>query len=418
MKKGAILASSVELVEKIIFGKHKAKFEINKFFRKNKFAGSKDKILIRELVFKFLKNYFTLQQICKNNLIKFTFRNALLIYYFSVNKKEKLKDIYLGKFSIKPEKIDSKIYELSISAEMEIIPALPNWLEAKLTEEFKSKLKDNYRAILEEPRFDIRINDHLTDRNKILELLGQNNILARKTSYSPLGITIKKRVLEKKIKQIKKNLFEVQDEASQIVTLLSGAKKGMKVLDYCAGKGTKTLALYERMKEKGNIFIYDINEDRLKVLKKRLKYLKINNKINIFKNNKNFHNYFDLILLDVPCSGSGVWRRRPDEIIKLNLTKYKKNLKIQASILEEAAKFISKNGLISYITCSLFADENEIQIKKFLSNNKAFKLEDINIVLKRELNNINLRSTYKWLTVTPNYINSDGFFICLLKKYV
>ena len=157
----------------------------------------------------------------------------------------------------------------------------------------------------------------------------------------------------------------------------------MKVLDYCAGKGTKTIALYEKMKAKGNIFIYDVNEDRLKVLKKRLENLKIYNKISIFNNTKNFHNYFDLILLDVPCSGSGVWRRRPDEMIKLDLTKYKKNLKIQASILKKAAKYISKNGLISYITCSLFADENEIQIKKFLSNNKAFKLVDINIVLKK-----------------------------------
>ena len=321
MKKGAILASSIVLVEKIIFSQYKAKSALNNFFRKNKYAGSKDKILIRELVFKFLKNYFTLQEICKNNLINFSFRNALLIYYFSINKKEKLKDIYEGKFSIKPEKIDSKIHKLSISAKKEIIPVLPIWLEAKLTKEFKNKLKENYRSILEEPRFDIRINKHLTDRNKILKLLNQNNILAKKTSYSPLGITIKKRIVEKKIRQIKKNLFEVQDEASQIITLLSGAKKGMKVLDYCAGKGTKTIALYEKMKAKGNIFIYDVNEDRLKVLKKRLKNLKIHNKISMFNNTINFHNYFDLILLDVPCSGSGVWRRRPDEMIKLDLTK-------------------------------------------------------------------------------------------------
>ena len=100
MKKGAILVSSIEIVEKIITSKHKAKFEINKYFRKNKFAGSKDKTLIRELVFKFLKNYFTLQKLCKLNLINFTFRNALLFYYFSNNKNEKLKDIYEGKFSI------------------------------------------------------------------------------------------------------------------------------------------------------------------------------------------------------------------------------------------------------------------------------------------------------------------------------
>ena len=229
-----------------------------------------------------------------------------------------------------------------------------------------------------------------------------------------MGITINKRILEKKIKSIKQNFFEVQDEASQIVSILSGAESEMKVLDYCAGKGTKTLALYDQMKGKGDIYVYDIDENRLKLLKKRFHLLNINNKVTIFNGNKGLENYFDVILLDVPCTGSGIWRRRPETMIRLNLTEYKKNLKIQHELLNKVAKYCKKNGIISYITCSIFQDENENQIKKFLDNNKAFKILDINLILDNKFNHINLNSFYKWLTITQSYLNSDGFFICLL----
>ena len=418
MKRGAILASSIELIDQIIKSNAKTKYEINNFFRNNKFAGSKDKTQIKELVFKFLKNYFSLQKICKNNFIKFSNRNALLLYYFSKNKEKNLEDIYEGKFSLKPKYEDDKIHGLAISLENDIIPSLPCWLEDKLTLEFKRKQDKNYKSILEEPRFDIRVNNSFIDRDKVLELLSQNKISSKKTIGSPLGITINKRILEKKIKSIKQNFFEVQDEASQIVSILSGAESEMKVLDYCAGKGTKTLALYDQMKGKGDIYVYDIDENRLRFLKKRFHLLNINNKVTIFNGNKGLENYFDVILLDVPCTGSGIWRRRPETMIRLNLTEYKKNLKIQHELLNKVAKYCKKNGIISYITCSIFQDENENQIKKFLDNNKAFKILDINLILDNKFNHINLNSFYKWLTITPSYLNSDGFFICLLKKYV
>ena len=118
----------------------------------------------------------------------------------------------------------------------------------------------------------------------------------------------------------------------------------MKVLDYCAGKGTKTLALYDQMKGKGDIYVYDIDENRLKLLKKRFHLLNINNKVTIFNGNKGLENYFDVILLDVPCTGSGIWRRRPETMIRLNLTEYKKNLKIQYELLNKVAKYCKKNG--------------------------------------------------------------------------
>ena len=141
MKIGAIVVSSIELINQVLKANKKTKFEIKIFFRKNKFAGSKDKKNIKELVFKFLKNYFTLKKICKNNLILFSHRNALLLYYFSKNKERKLQDIYDGRYSLKPNEDDTKIYEAAISLNNEILPTLPQWLEKKLSKDFKKKIR-------------------------------------------------------------------------------------------------------------------------------------------------------------------------------------------------------------------------------------------------------------------------------------
>ena len=253
MRKGAILKSSIELIYQIVENKKKPKIEIKNYFKNNRFAGSKDKRLIQEIVFKYLKNYFTLKKICNTNLIKFNIRNSILFYYFSENKKDTLKDIYEGKYSIYPKSADEKIYKIAISFKYKILPTFPDWLEKKINKNLKKKLKEIYKSILLEPRFDLRVNN-LMNRDEIVNLLKKNDILSQKSKFSPLCVTILKRIEEKKINTIKNSLFEIQDEGSQIVTTLSGARSGMKVLDYCAGKGTKTIALFEQMQKKGTIY--------------------------------------------------------------------------------------------------------------------------------------------------------------------
>ena len=139
---------------------------------------------------------------------------------------------------------------------------------------------------------------------------------------------------------------------------------------------------------------------RLNYLRKRLDLLNLSKKISIFNHDKKFENYFDLVLLDVPCTGSGVWRRRPESIIKINKNNFKEYLKIQKEILNKASKYCKKNGIITYITCSLFESENENQIKSFLEKNKGFKILDINLIFKKKFNQITLNSLNQWLTLS------------------
>ena len=416
MRQGAILKSSIELIYQIVENKKNPKLEIKNYFKINRFAGSKDKRLIQEIVFKYLKNYFSLKKICKENSIKFNIRNSLLVYFFSENKKKTLKDIYEGKYSINSETQDKKIYKAAVNLKCKILPVFPEWLEKKTNKNIQNSLKEIYKSILLEPRFDIRINN-LVNRDEVLNLLNKNNIPSKKAEFSNSGITILKRVEESKINSIKNNFFEIQDEGSQIVTMLSGAKSGMKVLDYCAGKGTKTLALFEQMEGEGIIYAYEENLIRLNHLKKRLALQKLSKDISIFYHDKIFESYFDLVILDVPCTGSGVWRRRPESIIRINKNSFKEHLKVQKEILNKASKYCKKNGIITYITCSIFENENENQIMSFLKKNKDFEVLDINHILKKKINQITFNNINQWLTLSPSDINSDGFFICLLRKY-
>ena len=129
-----------------------------------------------------------------------------------------------------------------------------------------------------------------------------------------------------------------------------------------------------------------------------------------------FETKFDIILCDIPCTGTGTWRRRPENIIRLKEDQLNELVKVQASILNDASIYCKNGGEIVYISCSLLYEENEGQIKKFLNYNKNFKLIDIR---KRWVNNFTSKLDIEeksWITLTPDSLETDGFFISILKK--
>ena len=188
----------------------------------------------------------------------------------------------------------------------------------------------------------------------------------------------------------------------------------MKILDFCAGKGTKSILISNLLKNNGMITVYDKFQERLEVLKKRVKELKLKNII--FNLNLKKKDSFDLVLCDVPCSGTGTWRRRPENIIWLRnqeLVELKLN---QNNILIDAAKLCKNGGNLVYITCSLLYDENELQIKNFLKNNKNFSLKNIEEGINKYFKKNIFKLSQYGLTLKPDTLNTDGYFISILKK--
>ena len=414
MRVGAVLVASIFLVEKVVFKKVQAKNILKSFIRSNKYIGSKDRKLLYEITFNMLKKYFGLIYICKANNINCSVRNLALLNFCNKFKHYTLEDLYQGKYSLKKRDGDFYIFNKANQFRDEIKPILPIWLEKKTLIKTDTEKGFFYNSILSEPRFDIAINLKKYSRDDVKKILKKHDIICSFTKNSTVGITVKNRIPNNTLIKIKGDMFEVQDEGSQLMTLLIGLQTNTKILDMCAGQGTKTILMSNLLRSEGTITAYDKIKERLSILKSRVNKLKLKN-INFDFDIKS-QDQFDIVLCDVPCSGTGTWRRRPENIIWLNNEELEKFKFVQNNILLNAAKLCKVGGKIVYITCSLLYDENEFQIKAFLNNCKNFEVinfrEDIKKYLKKKIFKYNKFG----LTLTPDVLNTDGYFISLLKK--
>ena len=164
------------------------------------------------------------------------------------------------------------------------------------------------------------------------------------------------------------------------------------------------------------IIATDIDPNRLERIKERAIRLKVKDKIIIQKNYNSINIQADRIICDVPCSGSGAWRRRPEEKLNLNQNKFQNLLDIQQNILNYGASLVKIGGEIVYITCSILDNENKEQINLFLKNNSNFEIVD----LQNSWNNITksqeLHSKEPFCQLIPFVHKCDGFFLARLVR--
>lgn len=196
--------------------------------------------------------------------------------------------------------------------------------------------------------------------------------------------------------------FEVQDWGSQDIAPFLDPQPGERILDACAGGGGKSLHLAALMKNKGRILSTDVREEKLMELRKRASRGKVDiietRPIESSKTMKRLQDSFDRVLLDVPCSGSGVIRRSPDTKWKLTKSALSGLIETQSGILKDYANLVKPGGTIVYSTCSLLPQENELQIENFLKNSgESFE---------------NLASK----TIHPSQRNCDGFFMAKIRR--
>ena len=218
-----------------------------------------------------------------------------------------------------------------------------------------------------------------------------------------------------------KGWFEVQDEGSQIAAELAGAQPGMQVLDFCAGAGGKTLALSASMENRGQIFAHDAEKMRLAPIFDRLRRSENRNVQVVSKPAElgPLTGNMDLVLVDAPCTGSGTWRRRPDAKWRLTQHQLDTRMAEQAAILDAAKAFVKPGGLLTYVTCSVFAEENGEQIAAFRERAPDFSpvdhraLWDSHFPGHKEAARI---GTEGGISLSPASSGTDGFYFCALRK--
>lgn len=282
--------------------------------------------------------------------------------------------------------------------------SMPEWIVKKICDEYGEEETANICQNLNlRPNISVRIN-----RLKGKMDLGEKGILEDfRTITGTKNITKTKEYIEGNI--------TIQDEAAGLSSFVLAPKEGEIVLDACSAPGGKTTYLAELMHNKGKIVAWDIYEERLKQVEQNAKRLGIDiiqtEVHDATKLKEEYVEKFDKILLDVPCLGLGVIRRKPD--IKWNRQEedIKEISDIQFNILKTCSKYLKKNGTLVYSTCSMLKEENDAIIEKFIKEEK-FETVNIEEQIPNEFSKITTNNMVQFL---PSQ-NHDGFFITMLKK--
>ncbi|MDE8344777.1 MAG: RsmB/NOP family class I SAM-dependent RNA methyltransferase [Acidocella sp.] len=289
---------------------------------------------------------------------------------------------------------------------------VPDWILPRLAAQFGPALAAEMAALGQPAPLDLRINALKTTREAAIAALAREGLSAMPTPYSPWGLRLAGRQSITQGSAFRDGLVEIQDEGSQLVAMLVDAKPGMRVADYCAGAGGKTLAIAMSMENKGQIIACDVSAPRLEGAIKRLRRAGVHNAQSHLlepgdKWSKRQAGKFDRVLVDAPCTGTGTWRRNPDARLRLTEVDLAELRAKQAMILDQAQKLTKPGGKLVYATCSLLNDENEAQMESFLSRYPEFTPVPMTAPAA-------LSGTY--LRLSPRAHGTDGFFAAVLVR--
>jgi len=272
------------------------------------------------------------------------------------------------------------------------------------------------KASNDTPELCVRVNTLKITRDELKEKLRAKGIETKDTPFTDCGLYLSG--ANEQIRKEFSELFTVQDQSSQLSALSLLPEENDMVLDLCSAPGGKTTHMAELMNNKGKIYAFDLYEKRLLDVEKSAKRLGISiietdvKDATIF--DPDFEEKADKILIDVPCSGLGIIRRKPDIKYKENITDFAEILSVQKSILENAKRYLKKGGRLVYSTCTVNPKENLEMINNFLKENPDFSLDPIEST--HITGEIKERAKSGYMEIFPDTDLSDGFFVCRLKK--
>jgi 16S rRNA (cytosine967-C5)-methyltransferase len=301
---------------------------------------------------------------------------------------------------------------------------LPDWLaaplQARLGEEFWP-----WVAATDAPApLDLRVNALKADRDEILVRLREAGIDAAPTPHSPLGLRVVGKPALQRLDVFGHGLVEAQDEGSQLLALITGAKRGEMVVDFCAGAGGKTLALGAQMRNTGRLYAFDVSGHRLAALKPRLARSGLGNvhpaQIAHERDDRvaRLAGKVDRVLVDAPCSGSGTLRRHPDLKWRQSAETVTGLAPTQRAILAAAARLVKPGGRLVYATCSVLDPENRVVADEFeASHGSAFaRVPAISALERAQIAGAESLVVGNDLQLWTHRHGTDGFFAAIWER--
>lgn len=389
MTPAARLQAAIEILDEVIVSARDdgppADSIVTRYFKHRRYAGSKDRRAVRELVFRAIRRSAERPDSGRSAIVGLAQDDPQLVELFGEPRGPS-----------------------PLNEGEEAVPAgmVPAWLRLELSALVR---EEESPALLERAPLDLRANVARSSRDQLLAQFDG----ARPTALSPCGIRLPADSRIDDHPAFQAGLVEVQDEGSQLIALACEPHGSERILDLCAGAGGKSLALAS-VAPKTIILAADSNRARLSKLAPRAERAgaaietRLLNPPNELEELSDWRENADLVLVDAPCSGSGTWRRNPEGRWRLTPERLDRLVKLQERLLDLGADLVKPGGRLVYAVCSLLSREGAGQIERFLQHRSSWISEETPIAAGR--------SDGAGRLLTPGHDGTDGFFVARLRR--
>jgi 16S rRNA (cytosine967-C5)-methyltransferase len=418
MQPKALLDLATDLLREVLKLDQPADAVVSNFMRANRALGPRERHALAEMVFTVLRQRLLFQHLAQTGYGAPARRLALLAWPANDT-------------TLTPALTDAEARWLAESrlVDRASLPDklrhnLPDWLAGSLQQTLGEEFWPLVQALSESAPLDLRVNALKAKRDDVQAALTDSGFKLAPTPHSPMGLRVQGKPALHTQDVFVRGDVEVQDEGSQLLALLTDAKRGEMVVDFCAGAGGKTLALGAAMRNTGRLYAFDTSGHRLEALKPRMARSGLSNihpaQIAHERDDrvKRLAGKIDRVLVDAPCSGLGTLRRNPDLKWRMSPAALEALAAQQTLILASAARLLKSGGRLVYATCSLLPIENEAVADAFTAaNGQQFEvLPALTALQAAKVQGAESLVTGPYLRLWPHRHQTDGFFAAVWQK--
>jgi len=419
MHPNALLDLATDLLRAVLVLDQPADSVVSSFFRQHRGLGPRERHTLAETAYTVLRQRLLLQHLAQSGGGALERRLAILGWQGSDTflrgalgppEQEWLAQVQAVDRAALPEKLRHN---------------LPDWLAGALQAQLGlDEFWPLVTALEAAAPLDLRVNALKAKRDEVQRALAAAGIAAEPTPFSPWGLRVQGKPAINQLDLFTRGDIEVQDEGSQLLALLTDARRGEMVVDFCAGAGGKTLALGAAMRNTGRLYAFDVSGHRLQALKPRLARSGLSNvypaQIAHERDEriKRLAGKIDRVLVDAPCSGLGTLRRNPDLKWRQSPRSVAELQVKQQAILAGAARLLKPGGRLVYATCSLLQAENEEVVAGFNeAQGRDFAPLPVPAILQElKVERAAEAATGDFLRLWPHRQQTDGFFAAVWQR--
>lgn len=431
MTPAARLTAAASVLDSIAQGRSPAEVVLKAWGQANRYAGSGDRRAVAERVYDVLRNRARMVWTMGGR----EDGRALVIASLSVLDGltlEEIEALHSGDgYGPRPLSKQERARLSAVPGDMPegVAAGVPEFV----VEDFKTTFGDRWfeeaTALMDRAPVDLRVNGALTTVEAVMAELRDAGLQPTRTPWSTWGLRLSSdpapNVLA--LDAFQSGRVEIQDEGSQLVCWLAGAAPGLTVVDYCAGGGGKTVGLAQTMGGQGNLIGCDVVQKRLDNIRPRLARAGVEADLRLLGQNgggvEDLNGKANLVFVDAPCSGTGTWRRRPEDAWRMKVEEVERMNALQTRILAQAVRLVRPGGRLAYVTCSMLRGENEATMDGFAEDHPGFRpvpiarlLDAPGLTPAARTRLAELADGGNRLRLSPASTGTDGFFFALFER--